>query len=124
MENEKLIGTVARHDEQIKQNTRDIDELKDTTALMYKIATSVELLAKESTHTNEKLENMNKKMDDTNTKVDKTNQKVDKLDKDLNDVKSKDDKEDAKKWREGAKYVGLTILGAVIALALKQIGLI
>lgn len=124
MENEKLVETVNEHSveiaklkEQNKTQNKDIEKLQDQGEAIYKLATSVELLAQNSAITNERLEGLD-------CKIDKVDDKVNKLDKDLNDVKNKNDKEDAKKWREGAKYVGLTILGAVVALVLKQIGLI
>lgn len=84
---------------------------------MYKIATSVELLAKESITTNDNL----CKLD---TKIDKTNEKVDKLDKDLSEVKNKDDEKDAKKWRGTIKIIGTAILSAIIGIVLAKIGLI
>lgn len=124
MENEKLAETVSNHSveiaklkEQNKNQDREIYELKDTTALMYKITTSVELLAKESITTNDNL----CKLD---TKIDKTNEKVDKLDKDLSEVKNKDDEKDAKKWRGTIKIIGTAILSAIIGIVLAKIGLI
>lgn len=117
MDIEKIETVVARHDEQIKQNCKDIEKLQDQGEAIYKLATSVELLAQNSAITNERLEGLD-------YKIDEVDDKVNKLDKDLSDVKVQADKKDAKKWREGAKYIGLTVLGAVIALVLKQIGLI
>ena len=125
MENEKLETVVARHDEQIKQNCKDITKLQDQGDAIYKLATSVELLAQNSAITNDRLDGLD-------IKIDKVDDKVNKLDKDLNKVKNRDlveiknnnDKEDAKKWRGAIKYITTAILGAVVALVLKQIGLI
>ena len=125
MENEKLETVVARHDEQIKQNCKDITKLQDQGDAIYKLATSVELLAQNSAITNDRLDGLD-------IKIDKVDDKVNKLDKDLNEVKNRDlveiknnnDKEDAKKWRGAMKIVGTAILSAIIGIILAKIGLI
>lgn len=124
MENDKLVETVNEHSveiaklkEQNKTQNKDIEKLQDQGEAIYKLATSVELLAQNSAIINERL-------GDLDCKIDKVDDKVNKLDKDLTDVKNKNDKQDAKKWRNTIKYIATAILGAVVALVLKQIGLI
>lgn len=117
MENEKIETVVARHDEQLKQHDKDICKLQDQAEAINRLATSVELLAKESTHTNEKLENMGRK-------IDKTNEKVDKLDSAVEDIKNRPEEEDSKKWKNLKKQVFTAIVTAIIALVLAKVGLI
>lgn len=141
MENEKLVETVAKHGveiaklkEQNKNQDREIYELKDTTALMYKIATSVELLAKESIHTNSKLEKIDEKVTNVekdlsevkikNNDLSKIKEDISGMKDDINKVKCKDDEDDAKKWRGTMKIVGTAVLGAVIGIVLSKIGLL
>lgn len=141
MENEKLVETVNEHSveiaklkEQNKTQDKDISELKDTTALMYKIATSVELLAKESTHTNEKLEKIDEKVTNVekdlsevkikNNEISEIKDDISGMKKDINKVKCKDDEDDAKKWRGAMKIVGTAVLSAIIGIVLVKIGLL
>ena len=117
MDIEKIETVVARHDEQIKQNCKDIEKLQDQTEAINKLAISVELIAQNSSITNERLDGLD-------TKIDRVDDKVNKLDKDLGEVKNKDDKEDAKKWREIVKYIMIFFVGSALTLLGKQIGLI
>ena len=118
MENEsKIVERVVKLETKSEQYGKDIVDLKDTQRMMYEMNTNIKLLVEKIGSTNEEIIEM--KDDITGIKCDMSGMK-----EDINEVKNKDDKKDAKKWREGAKYVGLAILGAVVALALKQIGLI
>lgn len=124
MENEKLVEAVNIHSveiaklkEQNKSQDKDIEKLQDQGEAIYKLATSVELLAQNSAITNERLEGLD-------CKIDKVDDKVNKLDKDLSDVKVQADKKDAQKWREIVKYVVIFFVGSALTLFAKQIGLI
>jgi len=121
MDNEKIEVTVARHDEQIKELKKDSTETKEMIKLIYEISSDIKLLFQQGSIQNEKLESLDSSL---NAKIDKVDGKVNKMDKDLNEVKNQDDKKDANKWREVAKYIGLLIIGAIFGLALKKIGLV
>lgn len=123
MENEKLVETVNVHSveiaklkEQNKTQNKDIEKLQDQGEAIYKLATSVELLAQNSAITNERLEGLD-------CKIDKVDDKVNKLDKDLSDVKVQADKEDAKKWRSLVKQILTIVVSVVVGIVLAKIGL-
>ena len=123
MENEKLVEAVNIHSveiaklkEQNKSQDKDIEKLQDQGEAIYKLATSVELLAQNSAITNERLEGLD-------CKIDKVDDKVNKLDKDLSEVKNKDDKEDAKKWNSLVKQIITIVVSVVIGIVLAKIGL-
>ena len=127
MENEKLETVVsdhadklARHDEQIKQNCKDIIKIENQTEAINRLATSVELLAQQGSTTNEKIEKLDKKVDD---KFGLMDDKFGKMDDTIEEIKAQPDKKDADKWREIVKYVLLFMLGAVLGIVAKKIGL-
>jgi len=127
MENEKLetvvsdhADTLARHDEQIKQNCKDIIKIENQTEAINRLATSVELLAQQGSTTNEKIEKLDKKVDD---KFGLMDDKFGKMDDTIEEIKAQPDKKDADKWREIVKYVLLFMLGAVLGIVAKKIGL-
>ena len=128
MENEKLIETVAEHTVEIKNIKEIVSDIKSQNDAIYRLATSVELLAQQGSTTNDNIkkldESLNDKIDKVDGKVDKVDDKVNKMDKDLTEVKSKDDKKDAKKWNNSMKIIGAAILSAVIGIVLVKIGLI
>lgn len=117
MDIEKIETVVARHDEQIKQHDKDIIDLKDTTKVLHEMNTNIKILAMQGTTQTEKIESIE-------NKVGKLDNKVEKMDITIEEIKCKPNEEDAKKWRDTIKYITTAILGAVIALVLKQIGLI
>ena len=117
MENEKLETVVARHDEQIKQHDKEIEDLKDTTKVLHEMNTNIKILAMQGTTQTEKIDNIE-------SKVGKLDTKVEKMDITIEEIKCKPDKVDAQKWREIVKYIATAILGATVALVLKQIGLL
>ncbi len=121
---ETIETRVARLETKVEQKCeqydKDIDRLQDQTDAINRLATSVELLAKESTTTNEKLEKIDVNL---NKKIDKVDEKVNKLDTDLNEVKNQDDKKDAKKWNILMKQVMIILVSVILGVALAKIGL-
>ena len=117
MENEKLEIIVAKHDEQLKQHDKEIEELKDTTKVLHEMNTNIKILAMQGTTQTEKIENIE-------NKVGKLDTKVEKMDITIEEIKCKPDKVDAKKWREIVKYVVIFFVGSTLTLFAKQIGLI
>lgn len=109
MENEKIVETVAKLETKVEQHDKEIDELKDTTKLLHEMSANIKILALQGTTQTEKIDNIECK--------------VEKLDKDLNDVKIKDDKRDANKWREVVKYIVIFVLGVVLTIVKQKIGL-
>lgn len=109
MQNNDLTEKVIRLQEQTKQNTEDIKEIKNQTQMIYEINTNIQLLVKQGV--------------DQNCKIDKVEKSVEQLTNDISEVKSKNDKQDAANWNTAVKYVLTAICGAVMALVLKQIGL-
>ncbi len=106
MQNNDLSEKVIRLQEQTKQNTEDIKEIKDQTQMIYDINTNIQLLVKQGV--------------DQNCKIDKVEKSVEQLTNDISEVKSKND---AANWNNAVKYVLTAIFGAAMALVLKQIGL-
>jgi hypothetical protein len=100
---------IARHDEQLKQQSKDISDVKVITQLIYEISSDIKLLFQQGTVQTEKLG--------------KVETRVDKLSTDMENVRDKEDKKDAKKWNDLVKSVILLVTGAIIGFALKQIGL-
>ena len=114
---EKLETVVARHDEQIKQHDKEIEDLKDTTKVLHEMNTNIKILAMQGTTQTEKI-------DSIESKVGKLDNKVEKMDITIEEIKCKPDKVDAQKWREIVKYVAVFFVGSVLTLFAKQIGLI
>lgn len=111
MENEsKVVERVVKLETKSDQHDKDIVDLKDTTKVLHEMSANIKILALQGTTQTEKIDNIECK--------------VEKLDKDLNEVKSKEDKIDAKKWREIVKYIVIFFVSSVLTLFAKQIGLI
>lgn len=111
MENEnKIVERVVKLETISEQHDKDIVDLKDTTKVLHEMSANIKILALQGTTQTEKIDNIECK--------------VEKLDKDLNEVKSKEDKIDAKKWREIVKYIVIFFVSSVLTLLAKQIGLI
>ncbi len=109
MQNNDLAEKVIRLQEQTKQNTEDIKEIKNQTQMIYEINTNIQLLVKQGV--------------DQNCKIDKVEKSVEQLTNDMSEVKTKNDKKDADNWNTAVKYVLTAICGAVMAIVLKHIGL-
>ena len=114
---DKLETVVARHDEQIKQHDKEIEDLKDTTKVLYEMNTNIKILAMQGTTQTEKI-------DSIESKVGKLDNKVEKMDITIEEIKCNPDKVDAKKWREIVKYIVIFFVGSALTLVAKQIGLI
>ena len=111
MENEnKVVERVAKLETKSDQHDKDIVDLKDTTKVLHEMSANIKILALQGSTQTEKIDNIECK--------------VEKLDKDLNEVKHKEDKTDAKKWREIVKYIIIFFVGSILTLFAKQIGLI
>ena len=111
MENEsKIVERVVKLETISEQHDKDIVDLKDTTKVLHEMSANIKILALQGTTQTKKINNIECK--------------VEKLDKDLNEVKSKEDKIDAKKWREIIKYIIIFFVGSALTLVAKQIGLI
>lgn len=118
MENEsKIVERVVILETKSEQHDKDIVDLKDTQRMMYEMNTNIKLLVEKIGSTNEEIVEI--KDDITGIKCDMSGMK-----EDINEVKNKNDKDDAKKWRNTVKYIATAVLGAIVALVLKQIGLI
>lgn len=128
MENEKLIETVAQHTVEIKNIKEDVADIKSQNDAIYRLATSVELLAQQGSTTNENIkkldESLNDKIDKVDCKVDKVDNKVNKMDDTIEELKTQPDKKDADKWREITKYIVIFFVGSALTLFAKKIGLI
>ena len=114
MDENKIAEKIAKHDVEIENLKESVNELKDTTKAINRLATSVELIVERLTTTNEKIERLDNKVDD----------KFEKMDITIEEIKSTPDKVDAKKWREIVKYVVIFFVGAALTLMAKQIGLV
>ena len=111
MENEsKIVERVVKLETKAEQHDKDIVDLKDTTKVLHEMSANIKILALQGSTQTKKIDNIECK--------------VEKLDKDLNEVKSKEDKTDAKKWREIIKYIIIFFVGSTLTLFAKQIGLI
>ena len=111
MENEnKIAERVVKLETKSEQHDKDIVDLKDTTKVLHEMSANIKILALQGSTQTEKIDNIECK--------------VEKLDKDLNEVKHKEDKTDAKKWREIVKYIIIFFVGSILTLFAKQIGLI
>lgn len=117
MEDKEIVERVVKLETKSKQHDKDIDKLQGQNEAIYKIATSVELLAKESTITNEKIEQLD-------IKIDKVDAKVGKMDETIEEIKCKPDKAIVKKYNEIVKYIILFILGAGLTIIAQKIGLV
>ena len=114
MDENKIAEKIAKHDVEIENLKENVNELKDTTKAINRLATSVELIAQQLTTTNEKIEKLDHKVDD----------KFEKMDTTIEEIKCQPDKIDAKKYREVAKYIVIFFVGAALTLVAKQIGLV
>ena len=95
----------VRHTEQIKTCFTQIAETKSVTDSVYKLATTVEILALE-------LQSTNKELKSTNVKIDKVSNEVE-------EIKEKP----AKRWDSVVTLVITAIASAVITYFLTQLGL-
>ena len=117
MENEKIIETVTRLETKVEQHDKEIEELKDTTKVLYEMNTNIKILAMQGTTQTEKI-------DSIESKVGKLDTKVEKMDITIEEIKCIPDKKDAEKWKGLTKQVFTLLVGAVIAIVFTKIGLL
>ena len=92
-------------DARSKSNTKRIDSLEKTLEEFHRLATSVEIIARELGHQTEA--------------VGEIKEKVSKLDAKVETI----EKKPGKRWEAVAEKILLVVVGAIAAIVLKQIGL-
>ena len=109
MEDEKLETVVIRHDEQIKTICKDVDALKNQSEAIHQMNVSLQLLVEKLGTTNSEISGIKKDIGDLRI--------------DMNDVKTKSDRKDAKKWDKLIWIIIGAVVMAVLGMAFKQIGI-
>jgi len=126
MENE-IIERVVKLETKSEQYDKDIDKLQNQTEAIYKLANSVELLAKQSSITNEKLDDLdvrlNEKIDGVDSKVNGVDSKVNKLNEEMTDVKTQADKKDARKWDKLMWLIAGVIIATLAGIVKTALGI-
>jgi len=109
LENEKIVETVAQHTVEIENIKDDIKDLKDTQKMMYEMNTNIKLLVE--------------KIGTTNTEISGIKKDIGDLRCDMDEVKNKSDRKDAKKWDKLIWIIIGAVVMAILGTAFKQIGI-
>ena len=118
MEPENVIERVIRLEETVIQHDKDLHELKDKNEVMYKLATSVELIANDMSYLKSDVQSIKKGQEEIFTNIEDVEKKV-------RSVESAEVKKEAKVW-EGLKEKLLwLVVGGFATMVLNQaLGLI
>jgi len=113
LENEKLVEIVAKHGVEIENIKDDIDELKDTQKMIYEMNGNIKGLV-------DKLGNTNNEITELKCDIKKD---IKGLRNDIEEVKNKSDKEDAKKWDKLMWLIAGGIITLLIGMIKNSLGL-
>lgn len=118
MEPDNVIGKVIRIEGMVEQHEKDIHELKEKNEVMYKLATSVELIANDMSYLKNDVQSIKKGQEEIFTNIEDVEKKV-------RSVENADVKKEAKAW-EGLKekLLWLVVGGLATALLNQVFGLI
>ena len=105
MTSEEMAVKVAEIDQRARSNTRRVEKLEVQTEAIQSLATSVEVLVKEQVHQTEAMDRIEKNVEKLDGKVEALENKP------------------GKKWEMVVDKIILLVVGAVVALILREIGL-
>jgi len=105
MTSEEMAVKVAEIEQRARSNTRRVEKLEVQTEAIQSLATSVEVLVKEQVHQTEAMDRIEKNVEKLDGKVEALENKP------------------GKKWEMVVDKIILLVVGAVMALILREIGL-
>lgn len=97
MDENKIAEKIAKHDVEIENIKEDVCELKDTQKMIYEMNGNIKLLVEKIGTTNAEICGIKKDIGD--------------LRSDMDEVKNKDSKKDAKKWDKAVWLVIAALIG-------------
>lgn len=114
MEPENVIERVIRLEETVIQHDKDLHELKEKNEVMYKLATSVELIAQDMSYLKNDVQSIKKGQDEIFENIEAVEKKV-------RTVENADIKKEAKTWEGIKKDLLWLFVGGFGALVLDSI---
>lgn len=114
MEPDNVIEKVIRIEGMVDQHEKDIHELKEKNEVMYKLATSVELIANDMSYLKNDVQSIKKGQEEIFTNIEDVEKKV-------RSVENADIKKEAKTWEGIKKDLLWLFVGGFGALVLDSI---
>jgi len=114
MEPENVIERVIRLEETVIQHDKDLHELKEKNEVMYKLATSVELIAQDMRYLKDDVQSIKKGQEEIFTNIEDVEKKV-------RTVENADIKKEAKTWGNLKKELLWLFVGGFAAIILDSI---
>lgn len=114
MDPENVMGKVVHIEAMIDQHEKDIHELKQKNEVMYKLATSVELIAQDMSYLKNDVQSIKKGQEEIFTNIEDVEKKV-------RNVENADMKKEAKVWENIKEKMLWLVVGGFATMILTEV---